>query len=131
MSLKKWQAKYLFGAGVVLPIAPFLLLQGQITRWKVGLLPEAEQPSGIAGEGENAANLLVLGESTVAGLGAKTHELALGGQFAARLSEKIRRPVRWTVVGRNGVTARRTIDEHWPLVTDERIVSEMLGVGGY
>ena len=41
MSLKKWQAKYLFGAGVVLPIAPFLLLQGQITRWKVGLLPAA------------------------------------------------------------------------------------------
>ena len=130
MSLKKWQTKYLFGVGLVLPIAPFLLLQGRITRWKVGLLPEAERPAGVAGEGEAAANLLVLGESTVAGLGAKTHELALGGQFAARLSEKIGRPVRWKVVGKNGVTARRTIDELWPLVPDERFDYVLLGIGG-
>lgn len=130
MSVGKWQAKFYGVAALILPIAPFLYLQGQVTRWKVGLLPEAEGPAGVSGEGENEAKLLVLGESTVAGLGARTHELAMAGQFALHLSERIRRPVRWTVVGRNGVTARRTIDELLPLVPDERYDYVLLGIGG-
>ena len=130
MSLNRWQAKYVLAAATVLPIAPFLYVQGQITRWKVGLLPEAEGPVGVSGSGEVEANLLVLGESTVAGLGARTHELALGGRFALGLSERIGKRVRWTVVGRNGVTARRTIDELLPLVPDEKFEYVLLGIGG-
>ena len=130
MSLSKWQRKFVIAAAMIAPISPLLYLQGQVTRWKVGLLPEAEGPSGSAGEGENESKLLVLGESTVAGLGARTHELALGGRFAEGLNKRIGRPVRWTVVGRNGVTARRTIDELLPLVPDERYDYVLLGIGG-
>lgn len=130
MSLNKWQATFLIGAAAVLPIAPFLYLQSRIVRWKIGLLPPAEGPKGLTGNGENAAKLLVLGESTVAGLGARTHEVALGGQFALRLSEKIGRPVDWTVVGKNGVTAQRTLTELWPLVPDDKFDYILLGVGG-
>ena len=130
MSLTKWQRKFLIAAAVIAPAAPFLFLQGQVTRWKVGLLPEAEGPRGLTGESENPAKLLVLGESTVAGLGARTHEMALGGRFAEGLSRRIDRAVRWTVVGRNGVTARRTIDELLPLVPDERFDYILLGIGG-
>lgn len=130
MSLGKWQAKYLIAGAAIMPFAPLLYLQGQITRWKVGVLPNAEGTGGVAGVGDPEANLLVLGESTVAGLGARTHDLALAGQFALRLSEKLDRPVKWTVVGKNGVTARRTIDELWPLVTDEKFDYVLLGIGG-
>ena len=130
MSLSKWQRKFLIAAAAIAPAAPLLYLQGQVTRWKVGLLPEAEGPSGISGQGESESRLLVLGESTVAGLGARTHELALGGRFAEGLSRRIGRQVRWTVVGRNGVTARRTIDELLPLVPDERFDHILLGIGG-
>lgn len=130
MSLTKWQRKFLIAAVVIAPVAPFLFLQGQVTRWKVGLLPEAEGPTGLTGEGENPAKMLVLGESTVAGLGARTHEMALGGRFAEGLSRRLGRPVRWTVVGRNGVTARRTIDELLPLVPGERFDYILLGIGG-
>lgn len=132
MSLRKWQAKYLIGAGAILPIAPFLLLQGQITRWKVGLLPGADgETNGIAGSGEGEpAKLFVIGESTVAGLGARTHELALAGQFAKQLSERIGRPVGWHVVGKNGVTARRTIDELLPQMPDEKFDHVLVGLGG-
>lgn len=130
MSLNKWQAKFLFGAAAVLPIAPFLYVQSRITRWKIGVLPPAEGPHGVVGEGEDEKKLLVLGESTVAGLGARTHDLALGGQFASRLSEKIGSRVRWTVVGKNGVTAHRTLVDLWPLVPDERFDYILLGVGG-
>ena len=122
----------MIAAAMIAPVSPLLYLQGQVTRWKVGLLPEAEGPSGRAGngDGDGEAKLLVLGESTVAGLGARTHELALGGRFAEGLNSRIGRPVRWTVVGRNGVTARRTIEELLPLVPDEPYDYVLLGIGG-
>ncbi len=114
-----------------MPLAPLLYLQGRVTRWKVGVLPDAAGPtSGITpGEGE-PTRLLVIGESTVAGLGARTHEYALAGQFALRLAEHIGRPVEWHVRGRNGVTARRTIDELLPLVPDQSFDHILLGIGG-
>jgi lysophospholipase L1-like esterase len=130
MSLSRWQRRFLIAGAVIAPFAPLLFLQGQVTRWKVGLLPEAEGPAGLTGGRENPAKLLVLGESTVAGLGARTHEMALGGRFAEGLSKRIGRAVSWTVVGRNGVTARRTIDELLPLVPDERFDYILLGIGG-
>lgn len=132
MSLQKWQTKFLVGGAAILPIAPFLLLQGQIARWKVGVLPGAEgETSGIVGNGgSEPAKLFVIGESTVAGLGARTHELAFAGQFARHLSERIARPVRWHVVGKNGVTARRTIDELLPEMPDERFDYILIGLGG-
>ncbi len=116
----------------LLPLAPFLYVQGQITRWKIGVLPGAAgETSGISGNGnEKAATLFVIGESTVAGLGARTHELALAGQFAKQLSDRINRPVRWSVLGKNGVTARQTIDELLPQMPDERFEFILIGLGG-
>ena len=79
---------------MIAPISPFLLMQGQIVRWKVGILPDAAgDKHGRYGVGDNEAKFFVIGESTVAGLGARTHELALAGQFARQLSERIERPV--------------------------------------
>lgn len=131
MSLAKWQTIYLAAAAVMLPVAPFLFLQGRYTRRKVGLLPEAGgAKSGVAGSGDENATLLVLGESTVAGLGARTHALALAGRFAEQLSARISKVVNWTVIGRNGVTAKRTIEELIPLVPDEKFDYVLLGLGG-
>jgi lysophospholipase L1-like esterase len=130
-NLRIWQAKFVATGIALLPVAPFLYLQGQITRWKVGLLPEADGgPSGRTADGDDTAQLLVIGESTVAGLGARNHQLALAGQFAQRLSHRIERAVEWHVVGRNGVTARRTIDELLPLVPAKRFDYVLLGIGG-
>ncbi|MFL6466589.1 MAG: SGNH/GDSL hydrolase family protein [Pyrinomonadaceae bacterium] len=132
MSLRKWQAKYLIGCAAILPAAPFFYLQGQIARWKVGVLPGAEGESvGVAGSGNGVpARLFVIGESTVAGLGARTHEVAFAGQFAYQLSQRIKRPVKWHVVGKNGVTARRTIDELLPQMPNESFDYILVGLGG-
>ena len=46
------------------------------------------------------------------------------------MSKRIDRAVSWTVVGRNGVTARRTIDELLPIVPEERFDYILLGIGG-
>jgi len=128
--LRALQRRYLIGAAALAPFTPLLYLQGRVTRWKVGVLPEAAgQKQGTHGDGD-AAKLLVIGESTVAGLGARTHERALAGQFAKQLSDQIGRAVEWHVVGKNGVTARQTIDKLLPQVRDEQFDHILVGLGG-
>ena len=130
-NLARWQRRFIAGAAMIAPISPFLLMQGQIVRWKVGILPDAAgDKHGRYGVGDNEAKFFVIGESTVAGLGARTHELALAGQFARQLSERIERPVEWKVIGKNGVTARRTIDELVPQMPDEQFDYILVGLGG-
>ena len=52
MSLSRWQRKYVIGGVALLPLAPFLYVQGQVARWKVGVLPGASgETNGIAGNG--------------------------------------------------------------------------------
>lgn len=125
------QLMYVLAAIALAPAYPFLYLQGQYVRRRVGLLPDAQgEKTGIFGEDRKSVNLLVIGESTVAGLGARTHETALAGQFAKFLSRKIERSVRWTAIGKNGVTAQRTIDELVPQIPDEKFDYILLGLGG-
>ncbi len=129
--LRLWQAIYVTSAAVILPIAPFLYLQGQLTRRRVGVLPGAA--GGMYGSYDNWAErstLLVIGESTIAGLGARTHETAMAGQFAKYLSAKIGRGIDWTVIGKNGVTAGQTIKELVPQIPDSGYDHIMVGLGG-
>ncbi|MGI8812288.1 MAG: SGNH/GDSL hydrolase family protein [Pyrinomonadaceae bacterium] len=131
MSLIKWQTKFILAGALILPAAPFLYLQGQVTRRRVGLLPNAAGPNtGIAGDAASSVELLVLGESTVAGLGARTYETALAGQFARQLSTRLNRGVRWTALGRNGVTAERTIRELVPLIPKQAFDYVLVALGG-
>lgn len=130
-NLNTWQRKFIAAGALTLPFAPLLYLQGQITRWKVGVLPDAAGDKfGVAGTGNDPAKLFVIGESTVAGLGARDHERAYSGQFAKYLSEHIGRPVEWQVIGKNGVTARRTIEELVPQMPDEQFDYILVGLGG-
>src|SRR5436190_5742014 len=130
-NLRRLQRRFMIGGALIAPLAPFLFLQGQITRWKVGTLPEATgDKHGKYGTGNAAAKLLVIGESTVAGLGARTHEFALAGQFAKQLGEHLGRSIEWKVLGKNGVTARRTINELVPLMPNEEFDFVLLGIGG-
>ncbi len=130
-NLPVWQRRYYLGMLLLAPLSPFLYLQGVITRWKVGLLPDAAGPTtGVAGEGDATTRLFVIGESTVAGLGARTHELALAGQFASQLSKRTGKRIEWHVIGKNGVTARRVIDELLPQMPDNAFDHILIGLGG-
>lgn len=130
-NLSRWQRRFVTAAAALAPVSPLLFLQGQMTRRKVGLLPDADgEKHGRAGSDGEAAKLFVLGESTVAGLGARDHKRALAGQFAECLSDHIGRPIDWKVLGKNGVTARRTIEDLVPQMPNERFDYILLGLGG-
>lgn len=132
MNLFIWQAIYIFSAVLLIPAAPFLYLQGRYIRRKIGVLPDAQgERTGKTGNFKDSVKMLVIGESTVAGLGARTHETALAGQFAKVLSEKIGKSIEWHVIGKNGVTAKRTIALLVPQIPEnEKFDYIMLGVGG-
>ncbi|MDM7921742.1 MAG: SGNH/GDSL hydrolase family protein [Pyrinomonadaceae bacterium] len=131
MSLTKWQRKFIIGAALLAPVSPLLYLQGQFTRLRIGVLPDAGGPNeGVAGEGSDPASLFVIGESTVAGLGARSHDVALAGQFALQLHRRLGRPVEWHVVGKSGVTARRTINELLPRMPEREFDHILVGLGG-
>ncbi len=131
MNLFIWQTIYILSGITLLPVAPFLYLQGQYTRRKVGRLPDAEgETIGKTGNRDETAKLLSIGESTVAGVGARTHETALTGQFAKHLSKKIGKTVEWFAVGKSGITAGETIRELVPKIPDGQFDYIMVGLGG-
>lgn len=87
-------------------LAPLLVLQGRNVRRRVPVLPEAPAPlhGEVAGTGA-PLHLLLLGESTAAGVGAPSHDQGLAGSAARALALATGRPVRWRVLARTGATA--------------------------
>lgn len=96
------------------------LVQGRRIVKNIPRLKEAAGPKwgsvDVCGEGGPPCRLLVIGESTVAGTGAPTHELALTGQLAVGLSARRHRPVAWEAQGANGATLVRIGSEVLGLV---------------
>jgi lysophospholipase L1-like esterase len=90
-------------------LAPVLVAQGRRVRRTTPRLPEAPGPRTGEAAGRGApVRLLVLGESTAAGVGAADHQEGLAGQVARGLAAASGRPVHWRVLGRNGATAATT-----------------------
>lgn len=106
----------------VLALAPVLVPLAVRTRRRALRLPPAEGPRrGLAGAdlaGE-PLHLLVLGESTVVGVGVSCLRAALAGQLAEVLAVRQGRPVAWRACGENGITAAQACERLLPQVLDE------------
>jgi lysophospholipase L1-like esterase len=96
-------------------LAPLLLLQAKAAiRRAPRLAVPPGPPHGVAGDGEPCRRLLVIGESTAAGVGAVEHARALPGFLATELSRRLGGTVAWAVRGQSGATARRVLTEMLP-----------------
>ncbi|MCB9160182.1 MAG: SGNH/GDSL hydrolase family protein [Caldilineaceae bacterium] len=97
-------------AAGTLAALPLLGLQGLWVRLRTPVLPEAGPPTtGMAYPpyitNQATLHLLVIGESTAAGVGAPSHAVGLTGCTAAALATRLNRPVAWRALGRSGATA--------------------------
>jgi lysophospholipase L1-like esterase len=129
--LRRMQYRYLVSGLFVLPFTPFLYLQGQYTRIRIGRLPDAEgDPKGVVGAGDREVRLLAIGESTVAGVGVEEIENALGGRFAYHLSRMTGATVRWKSAGVSGITIRRTLKEVVPHLPEAEYDVILIALGG-
>lgn len=90
-----------------LALAPLLIPQALWVAARAARLPEASgDRTGIVGSGP-PLRLLVLGDSSAAGVGVSWQTDALGGRLSHALSERC--TVTWTVLAKSGGTVRSTL----------------------
>lgn len=95
----------------MIPLAPVLFAQGRRLRRETPILPDAALPwqGRVPGSG-HPLRLLVLGDSTAAGVGADTQDSALPGHLGRELAALTGRAVEWRAMGENGADASELID---------------------
>lgn len=120
---------------VALALAPVLVRQGRQVRDRTPVLPEAAgDRSGVeaaipAGPDAVALNMVIVGESTAAGVGVADQRQGLAQQLAIELARRRGLPVAWTVCARTGATASYTVRELIPAApADQDLAVVVLGV---
>jgi lysophospholipase L1-like esterase len=109
----------------MIPSAPVLFAQARRLRRETPLLPEAELPWSSDG-GPGAFRVLLVGDSTIAGVGVSTQADGLAGQLSLLLAARLNRPVSWLASGRSGATSREVLDS---VVPDGSFDLVMVSVG--
>jgi len=85
-------------------LAPLLFPQSRVVLSHLPILPEAESGWRGSVEGPSPLRLLVLGDSTAAGVGVDDNADGLAGNLARQFAAVLGRGIEWTVIARSGAT---------------------------
>ena len=118
-----------FSRVAMIPVAPVLYAQGKRLRRDTPILPDAALPWHGSVGGPTPLRLLVLGDSTSAGVGVATQENGLAGNLARELSERLGRGVEWRAVGASGATSRDLVERFIGEATSKPFDLVFLSVG--
>lgn len=95
-------------------LGPMLLLQALWLRRTALRLPEAAGPryglEGTAGNSSKPLRILVVGDSSAAGVGVDEQSQALAQPVAQLLADKTGRPVAWQLVAKSGINTKEAIE---------------------
>jgi lysophospholipase L1-like esterase len=131
MVSKKWRFSFYKHALQVLPCLPVLYLQGKALYRRIPRLPAANTPQGFVDKGGGSVfQLLIIGESTMAGLGVERHEDGFAGYFARNLSQRLSCPVEWRVIAQSGYTAQDVLQNIVPQLKGLQADLVVIGLGG-
>lgn len=84
-----------------------MYFQGKETRKRIPDLPDATDVCGtIPKDGKCKVSILFLGESTVAGVGAKSHRKGFAGSMSESLAQSLNCVVDYEVIAKSGWTAK-------------------------
>jgi lysophospholipase L1-like esterase len=91
-------------------LSPVLVTQALLTRARLPRLPEADGArEGLVGRGP-LLRLLILGDSSAAGVGVDVQSRAFAGFLTAALARHAERRVQWQLIARSGVTSAQCLD---------------------
>jgi lysophospholipase L1-like esterase len=122
--------KYLLGGAILVPLLPLMYLHGRRILKSVPKLPVAEGPQGVVvGNDRRPLRLLVVGESTMSGVGVATHEAGFSGALARTLGAGWGTEVQWKVYARSGYTLKRVRHELLPVITEKENEVDLIVVG--
>jgi lysophospholipase L1-like esterase len=92
-----------------LALGPLLYAQARRVRAKALDLPEPHGPrSGVEGSGR-PLSILVAGDSSAAGVGARTQDEALARPLARQLAALTQRRIHWQLIAQTGVTSEELL----------------------
>lgn len=114
---------------VALALAPVLLLQARRLRRAIPRLADAALPWSGHIAGDNPVRILVLGDSTAAGVGAATQDDALPGNLARAIRDHWSRGSTWNAIGANGATARDIVDTYLDIASEGEYDLVFLSIG--
>jgi lysophospholipase L1-like esterase len=98
---------------------------------KVRKLSAARGNSGISGNKfKRIINILILGESTMAGVGITKHQDGFPGTLAKELSENLKVNVQWNVYAKSGFTAKQLTKHILPRIRENNFDLIIIGLGG-
>jgi len=90
-------------------LSPVLVAQALLTRGRLPRLPEAEGArEGEVGRGP-PLRLLIVGDSSAAGVGVKRQSDALAGHLTRALATQCAARVRWQLLARSGITSAQCL----------------------
>jgi lysophospholipase L1-like esterase len=90
-------------------LSPLLVAQALHTRARVPRLPEAAGArEGVHGRGAKRLHLLIVGDSSAAGVGVVVQDDALAGQLVPRLAQRCAVQLHWTLLAKTGLTTAQT-----------------------
>ena len=84
-------------------LSPWVRRQGQAVQRRAASLPEpAGNREGVSGTGKVCLRVLIVGDSSAAGVGAESQSQALSGRLGEALSQRLGGAVVWQVIARRG-----------------------------
>src|SRR5690606_28476407 len=126
------KVRYLLGTILAIPLLPVLYFHARRIRSSVPRLPEASGTNGKAvarDVAHESLTLLTLGESTIAGVGVKTHQEGFTGTLADELSRLSNINIQWSVYARSGYTAGKVLEKVLPKITASSADLIVIGLG--
>ena len=94
-----------------LALSPLLLAQALQTRRRLPRLPEAAGPRrGRVGDGTGRLGLLIVGDSSAAGVGVASQDDALAGCLSRALAQRLGFSVHWQLCARSGITSAQAAE---------------------
>jgi lysophospholipase L1-like esterase len=122
--------RYLLRLPLILISFPLLAIEGKRILRTMRKYSEATTPEGITPNIKAPPlRVLLIGESTMAGVGVPRHQDGFPGAFASELSTQYSHPVHWRVYARSGYTTRRMREKLIPKIQEESSDLIVIGLG--
>lgn len=118
-----------YSRAIAVLLSPVLLLQGRRTKRSIPNLPDAARPWQGSVAGDNPLSILVLGDSTAAGVGTDNQEDALPGHLARAFAAEWERGVTWRAIAENGATTRDIVQRFLAEASLERYDVIFVSIG--
>ena len=122
--------RYVFNMLMAILLLPVLYVAGRRVLKNMPKLPEPTDTVGFVDvDAEREFQLLILGESTMAGVGVASHAEGFAGSVAQLLATQTNKNIHWQVHAKSGYTAKQIAKKIVPTITMSSADLIMIGLG--